>query len=532
LAALAITGEIKSIENVVVIGHLPQKALKELQTMVRGTWVSPKLTFLAPKSFEDIAIAYSKARLTLVTSLDEGYSLPIVESISMKVPVFGSNIPAHRELLQKKYLFKPKSYLRAARKIRIALRTNQSAEAAEYLNFTQLLVAETLIPARLITLNFELQIDPRSALTKNKSTENFVTVVSPWPPQKTGIADYSESTLRDSTFKIVCSDAFDTEGQDLSTWNWCELAKSKRLFVLGNNHNFHSSAIYALLKMGGNTLIHDTRILDMWQNLFSAHSFDYLKKFKAITREDFDNSFMNLDTASTLGFEPLLPSVYHFITHSELLKSHLKSIGASNVDSIPFASRMPSSLPVKLREQTETDFIIGIFGITDIQTKHFDLIYEACAQLFTEFPNLRLISVGEILNDASSFLDQENRRATSWLQLKGRVIESEYWDLLGSCHMTIHIRRIKRLSLSGAVMDSLAMGTPVVCSESILNEMQIPLGPPYSLSIGDEIESVAIMDAIRKMIQLKNEFKRDELIAFAKSRGNFNYTHQLKDILG
>jgi hypothetical protein len=48
---------------------------------------------------------------------------------------------------------------------------------------------------------------------------------------KTGIADYSESTLRDSTFKIVCSDACDTEGKDLSTWNWCEVAKSKRLFI-------------------------------------------------------------------------------------------------------------------------------------------------------------------------------------------------------------------------------------------------------------------------------------------------------------
>lgn len=532
LAALAITGEIKSIKNVVVIGHLPQKAIKELQTMVRGTWVSPKLTFMAPTSFDDIATAYSKARLTLVTSLDEGYSLPIVESISMRVPVLGSNIPAHRELLQKEYLFKPKSYFRAARKIRIALRANQLAESTEYLNVTELLVAENLIPARLITLNFELQIGRHSTLTKNSGIEKFVAVVSPWPPQRTGIADYSESTLRDSTFKIVCSDAYDTEDKDLSTWNWCEVAKSKRLFILGNNHNFHSSAMYALMKMGGNALIHDTRILDMWSNLFGAHSFDYIKRFKPLSREDFDSSSMNLDNAVTLGFEPLIPSAHSFITHSELLKEHLKSIGAKSIDCIPFAARIPNFVPIKPNKRDETDFVIGVFGITDLKTKHFDLIYEACAELATEFPSLRLVCVGEMLNDAANFLDLENRRAPLWLQLKGRVSESEYWELLAKSHMTIHVRKIRRLSLSGAVMDSLAMGTPVVCSESILDEMQIPVGFPYSESMGDMCNVADLKIVIKKMIQSNNEPQPDKLMDFARGRNSLTYLRELNVKLG
>jgi FkbM family methyltransferase len=531
LAALVILKESKSIQNIVVIGHLPQKAIGELQKTVRGTWVAPKLRFLAPTSFDDIALAYSKAKLTLVTSLDEGYSLPIVESITMKVPVLGSNIPAHRELLQKEYLFKPKSYFRAARKIRIVLRSDQFAESTEYLNSAQLLVAENLIPARLTTLRMELQIRPRTALTNNMNTENFVTVVSPWPPQKTGIADYSESTLRDPHFKIVCSDAYNTEGQDLSTWNWCEVAKSKRLFVLGNNHNFHSSAMYALMKMGGNALIHDVRILDMWSNLYGQHIFDYIKRFKPISQEDFHSSFMNLDNAVTLGFEPLIPSVHSFITHSELLKKHLTSIGAKKVDCIPFAARIPNFAPIKPNGLGETDFVVGVFGITDLKTKHFDLIYEACAELVTEFPSLRLVCVGEMLNDAANFLDQGDRRAPWWLQLKGRVSESDYWELLSKSHMTIHIRKIRRLSLSGAVMDSLTMGTPVVCSESILDEMQIPVGFPYSESMGDECSLTEIKSVIRKMIQLKNEAQPDKLMDFAKSRDSLSYLRDLKVIL-
>jgi hypothetical protein len=531
LAALVISKESELFKRVVIIGHLPQKAKQELVNLVRGTWIAPKLVFLAPTSFDDIALAYSTAKLTLVTSLDEGYSLPIVESINMKVPALGSSIPAHRELLKNEFLFKPKSYFQAARKIQHTLKTNGFTQPSDYLETSQFLVAENIISERLSTLKSNLVIGPSSILENNVETENSIAVVSPWPPLRTGIADYSESTLNDPNFKIVCSDAYETKRHELNQWNWCEIAKSRRLFVLGNNHNFHSSAMYALMKLGGNALIHDTRILDMWSNLFGVHSFDYMKNFKVMSREDFDSSFMNLDEATSLGFEPLIPSVHNFITHSAILKEHLKSIGAKNVDCIPFASRIPTSTNVKSTRENENDFVIGVFGITDIRTKHFDFIYEACADLVVAFPNMRLVCVGELLNDAASFLDQSNRRDASWLQLKGRVEESEYWELLAKCHVTIHIRKIKKLSLSGAVMDSFAVGTPVVCSESILNEMQIPIGLPYSVCVDNDATSTDLKNVLTEILQQRIEIRAEGLVDFAKSRGNASYIRKLKAAL-
>jgi glycosyltransferase involved in cell wall biosynthesis len=210
----------------------------------------------------------------------------------------------------------------------------------------------------------------------------------------------------------------------------------------------------------------------------------------------------------------------------------LKSLGAEYVDCVPFASRIASVSPDKAIEVNRASFVIGVFGITDIKTKHFDLIYEACADLTTDFPNMRLVCVGEILNDAAEFLDQNDRRTPSWLQLHGRVGESEYWELLAKCNMTIHVRKIKKLSLSGAVMDSLAMGTPVVCSDSILREMQIPFGSPYSESVGDLSSAADIKNVIRKMIQSKHESQPDKLIDFARSRDYVSYLRELKVALG
>ena len=449
----------------------------------------------------------------------------------MKVPVLGSRIPAHRELLKNEFLFKPKSYFQAARKIQLALETDEFTQPSDYLETSQLLVAENIIPERLTILNSNLVIAPKSNLVENFDFENSIAVVSPWPPLRTGIADYSESTLNDPAFRIVCSDAYNTKNLELHKWNWCEIAKSKRLFVLGNNHNFHSSAMYALVNMGGNALIHDTRILDMWNNLFGTNSFDYMKKFKTMSRDDFDSSFMNLDEAASLGFEPLIPSVHRFITHSAILKEHLKSIGAKNVYCIPFASRNPNMTNMKSSQEDQTDFVIGVFGITDIKTKHFDLIYEACSELAVAFPNIRLVCVGELLNDAANFLDQNSRRNASWLYLKGRVEESEYWELLTKCHITIHIRKIKKLSLSGAVMDSLTVGTPVICSESILSEMQIPLGLPYSVCVGNDSTSTDLKNVLTELIQQKLMIGAEELVDFAKSRDNGSYIRKLKAAL-
>ena len=210
----------------------------------------------------------------------------------------------------------------------------------------------------------------------------------------------------------------------------------------------------------------------------------------------------------------------------------MNSIGAKNVDCIPFASRIPNISTEKTHRNSQNEFVIGVFGITDIKTKHFDLIYDACADLVANFPSLQLICVGELLNDAAHFLDQNDRRAATWLQLKGRVGELEYWELLAKCHMTIHVRKIKRLSLSGAVMDSLAMGVPIVCSESILSEMQIPRGLPFSEPLSDAPDLMEVKKVITRMIQSRTELQRDELFTFAKNRDNFNYLRKLKTILG
>jgi FkbM family methyltransferase len=532
IAALVLLKNYENIGNIVVIGRLPLTAQKEILSIARGTWLYPNLQFLTPESFNDIAMAYKNSQLTLVTSLDEGYSLPVVESVDMHIPVIASNIPAHAELLKIEYLFKRKNYRKLARKISRFLESKDQVAASSQLNLGTLLIPEKVIPNRLNALGHNLIFEVKKEKVGKRVSSQPVSVITPWPPLKSGIADYSASTLKEPELTIICSDAHvDSQGAP-RIWNWCDIAKSKRLFVIGNNHNFHSSAIYALQKMGGNALVHDVRLLDFWMNLFGPFCYEYLNKYADLSRDSFDQSFINLDASSTLGFEPLVPSVHRFITHSSILRDHLLSIGSQSSTCVPFAARLPEKLSSFIENKTKETLTLGVFGITDISTKHFDLIFDACADLVKEFPLLKLIVVGETLNDVDTFLSKNGRRQVPWINIFGRVNEEQYWNLLSTCTMTIHVRKVKMLSLSGAVIDSLVAGTPVVCSEAILDEMQIPSGLPFSVPVRGKLTLDNLREQIRCGILSVNQEEFKSLSSFAENRSPQSYLKSIKVAIG
>ncbi len=59
----------------------------------------PGLVALERVDDADLAALYAAARFTLVPSLDEGFSLPVAESLACGTPAIASDIPAHRALV-------------------------------------------------------------------------------------------------------------------------------------------------------------------------------------------------------------------------------------------------------------------------------------------------------------------------------------------------------------------------------------------------------------------------------------------------
>jgi len=77
------------------------KYFRELKRLAKDLGVTNRVRFLGEKavlSDEDVRSLYLMADLLFFPSIQEGYGLPLIEAALHQVPVFCSDIPAHREV--------------------------------------------------------------------------------------------------------------------------------------------------------------------------------------------------------------------------------------------------------------------------------------------------------------------------------------------------------------------------------------------------------------------------------------------------
>ena len=77
------------------------KYFRELKRLAKDLGVTNRVHFLGEKavlSDEDVRSLYLMADLLFFPSIQEGYGLPLIEAALHQVPVFCSDIPAHREV--------------------------------------------------------------------------------------------------------------------------------------------------------------------------------------------------------------------------------------------------------------------------------------------------------------------------------------------------------------------------------------------------------------------------------------------------
>ena len=98
------------------------KYFRELKRLAKDLGVSKRVHFLGEKavlSDDDVRSLYQMADLLFFPSIQEGYGLPLIEAALHQVPVFCSDIPAHREVAVQATFFKLTASLRGiARKIK------------------------------------------------------------------------------------------------------------------------------------------------------------------------------------------------------------------------------------------------------------------------------------------------------------------------------------------------------------------------------------------------------------------------------
>jgi FkbM family methyltransferase len=220
------------------------------------------------------------ASAVVVTSFDEGLSLPVIEAIGSGVPVVASDIPAHRELLGRGSFLAdprdPRSIARAVRRHRG--RTSTAARQRSRLAGHAHVTLEDAVATSLAR-------NARSAVVELPSPPVFaggrplrVGIATPWPPQRSGVADYSAATISELATSVRRHRLHDERrrrrGHDAAR-GAAPLRGNRRrrsarahehdvfVSVVGNSH-FHLPMVELLDHVESVVIAHDTRMVELY----------------------------------------------------------------------------------------------------------------------------------------------------------------------------------------------------------------------------------------------------------------------------
>lgn len=444
---------------------------------------------------DDLVGLYNLCDLFVFPSWHEGFGLPVLEAMRCGARVIGANASSIPEVVGlSEALFDPHSQqaitdalLRGLTDEGFRSRLVQHA-AVQSGRFSWDRSAQTAIAA-MAKLHEQSQTFSREQSGQRRRGKPRLAFVSPLPPSRTGIADYSSELLRvlSNYYRIDVvidrpdvSDPWINRNCDVRRPEWlitnAELY-DRVLYHFGNSE-FHQFMFDLLEKVPGVVVLHDfflsgivahmdvTGLLPgSWpRELYHSHGYPALKQ-----------RFAAADSSEVVWAYPCSASVVRnslgIIVHSpnslRLARQWYGEID-SNWAVIPHLRDMNKrSARASTRKElglTDSDFVVCSFGIIG-QMKHSLRLANVWKRTaLAHNPNCHLIFVGENnsgpygseLSDSIRGAPQQNVRITGWVDTVA------FQNYLSAADMAVQLRTLSRGETSGAVLDCMKYGLPTI----------------------------------------------------------------------
>ena len=444
----------------------------------------------------DLGALYHACELFVFASIYEGSGLPILEAMSCGAPVVASNTSTADEILgDLEGTFDPYDPGAIAAAIEETLRSETVLAALaersrrRVSQFTWDRVADRSIEA------YQDLLTPRRR--HRRARRPRIALVTPWPPQRSGIADYNLRLARDLGAKadvdVVVDGSLDDYAPPLErgvrlvtaeTFRSAEamLQPDRVLYCMGNS-SFHRHVYELLRERPGALVAHDVRLTGFY-GWFSG--IEHPADPKARLAERLKALYgLRLPRAVTTGDEPvdwrLQSSLGLYMTreiqqyaeeifvHShyalEVLQLDRGVLDrAVPVSVIPFGTPAADAARAAQPDPGDHPLVVSVGVLSEV--KGLAELIAAAALVAEQYPALRLVLAGPAEEVELNRWRAVARELAPEVQIEvpGHLAPADYAGLLRDADLAVQLRTLSNGEASAAVADCLGAGTPTLAT--------------------------------------------------------------------
>lgn len=519
-----------------------------------GCGAAAGLVFLDRVSDEQLADWHAHARATVIASRAEGFSLPVVECIASGGVAVVSDIPVHRELVSDPDVrFEPQDHDRLAAILgmvldapaeRARLAASQRPAASR---FTARAVGDRFWDA------FARRFLPTGAVRPlPRPRRRSIAFVTPFPPDRTGVADYSlrcvEALARHVDVDVYTDQPAPTataavrQFHPITAAAWLRPDYDATIAVVGNS-SFHTRIIELHRRFGGPCIVHDNRLAELtawWKGAEHLRTLAERTLGRRVHAEEVSGWLADPGGLPTLFYDEIIHAARPLLVHSRGIQEHVGRLYHMPADYLPFCvyrqfTRADISAEARRAARTalgvaDDEAMIVTLGIVDA-VKSPAVCVDAVAELVRRGIPARLHFVGECSDPTREALEQQARAAGIDGRLAftaGWLDEDGYRRFVVAADAGVQLRNHFFGGLSGALMDCVAAGLPTVANDDLAAAVE---APSYIARVPDRPTSAAVAEALAACLATRPDRSRHDAAreAFAAAHGFETYARSLLD---
>ncbi len=444
-------------------------------------------------SDEDLHLLYNACKLFVFPSWHEGFGLPLLEAMQCGKPVLAAGRTSIPEIVGREdALFDPFDLADMAKKIERGLSDEAFRNSlSEYSllrsrNFSWDLTAERAWRA------LELALETRPS-TLSPQRRLRLALVSPLPPDRSGIADYSASLLREIT-RWYRTDVVVTDPDQLSdayvraTCGVLSVEEFRaaadqydRVLYHFGNSTLHAHMFNLLSEIPGVVVLHDFYLsaIQMWSEV---HDLRFASMARALlaergyqaVAERFGLTDKKFDFDEYPACLPVIQDALGVIVHSEfsrgLARKWYGDEASEKLTVVPFLHRdtgPADDARAAAREKLDLApeaFVVCSFGFVTEAKLIMRLIDAWMASSLSRRLDAHCVLVGEAPGDFGRLVRQTlaNSPQAARIKLTDWVGEGEYRLWLNAADAAVQLRKNSRGETSASIYDCMGKGLPTI----------------------------------------------------------------------